>query len=272
MIKALFFDLDGTLLNSAKRIPDSAAAALKKCREKGMKVFLATARSDRLNIMLGWAEREYALFDGGIYCNGGCCRTGGKTEYVYIPKEAVSTCVRIAAEYPEVHLSLHMQGNLHAFNYTLPQDMYGPWGVSKEDILPLSEEIFDGVVKILMFTHDLVKDALPLPAALFDRLQAECGDIAKLYLSDRGKTIQVVSRDVGKFAAIERLRVQLGLQKEEIAVFGDDVNDIEMLQNYPCSIAMGNAVPEVKQIAAHTTKSNDEDGIAYGIEEILKLI
>ena len=44
------------------------------------------------------------------------------------------------------------------------------------------------------------------------------------------------------------------------------------LLNYPCSIAMGNAVPEVKQIAAHTTKSNDEDGIAYAIDKILNMM
>lgn len=272
MIKALFFDLDGTLLDSEKRIPASAAQAIQKCREKGILVFPATARSDRLERMLGWTAETYALFDGGIYCNGGCNHIGGTVEYAFLPRAVVKSCVDAAADFPGVHLSLHMRGDLHAFNYTLPKEMYGPWGVTPADILPLSEELYDGVVKILMFTSDLVNDAVELPAALFERLQSECGESAKLYLSDQGKTIQAVSRDVGKYTAIEKIRTRLGLRKDEIAVFGDDVNDIEMLKNCPNGVAMGNAVPAVKQAAAHVTRSNDEDGIAYAIRELLGLI
>ena len=169
-------------------------------------------------------------------------------------------------------MTVSSRGDLHAFNYTLPEDMYGPWGVTENDILPLHESLYGGVVKILIFTHDLVNDAVPLPRVLFERLQASCGSSVKLYLSDHGKTVQVVSREVGKYAAIEKIRLRLGLEKDEIAVFGDDVNDIEMLTNYPHSVAMGNAVPAVKAVAAYVTKANDEDGVAYALEEILGLV
>ena len=272
MIKALFFDLDDTLLNSEKKIPDSAVRAIQKCRAKGISVFPATARSDRLERMLGWTKETYALFSGGIYCNGGCNHIGDRVEYAYLPAEAVRTCVETVKDFPGVHLSLHMQGDLHAFNYTLPKEMYGPWGVTEKDILPLREDLYSGVVKILIFTHDLVNDADPLPEELFRQLKASCGDTVKLYLSDRGKTVQAVSREVGKYSAIEKLRIRFGLQKDEIAVFGDDVNDIEMLQAYRNSVAMGNAVPEVKKIAEYVTKANDEDGIAYALEKVLGLL
>ena len=62
------------------------------------------------------------------------------------------------------------------------------------------------------------------------------------------------------------------MQDEEIAVFGDDVNDLEMIQAYPVSIAMGNAVEEVKAAAKHITLPNDEGGIAYALKDILHII
>lgn len=67
MIKAVFFDLDGTLLNSKKQISEETVLALKKCREKDVKLFVATARPPILDRMLNWTEKEFGLFDGGIF-------------------------------------------------------------------------------------------------------------------------------------------------------------------------------------------------------------
>ncbi len=64
----------------------------------------------------------------------------------------------------------------------------------------------------------------------------------------------------------------LGLTQEEIAVFGDDLNDMEMLSHCPNSVAMGNAHPRIKEIAAHVTLSNDADGIAHALKSIFHII
>ena len=50
---------------------------------------------------------------------------------------------------------------------------------------------------------------------------------------------------------------------KDIVVFGDGINDISMIKQAPCSIAMGNAIDEVKQAATFVTKSNQEDGIEF---------
>ena len=70
MIKAIFFDLDGTLLNSKKIIPQSAVTMLKTCRERNIKLFIATARTPDLDKSLGWNVEILSLFDGGVFCNG----------------------------------------------------------------------------------------------------------------------------------------------------------------------------------------------------------
>ena len=51
--------------------------------------------------------------------------------------------------------------------------------------------------------------------------------------------------------------------------FGDDINDLELLQKSGLAVAMGNALPEVKNIADRITASNDEDGIAIELEKLL---
>jgi len=272
MIKAVFFDLDGTLLDSKKKIPGSAVQALRKCREKGIQIFTSTARSDRLDSTLGWTARENALFDGGIFCNGACTRTFGKTEYVFLHADDVAACVNAVGDFRDVHMSLHMEDSLHAFNHELPRAVWGPWGVTEENILPLTPSCFTHTMKILVYYDGLVDfEVGTLPPELYARIKADCPD-STVYLSDGGRTMQLAPKGMSKFSAIEKLRVQLGLQKEEIAVFGDDVNDVEMLQSYPNSVAMGNAAPQARQAAAYITKANDEDGIAYALENCLRIL
>jgi len=273
MIQALFFDLDGTLLSSSKTLLPSTIEALRRCKEKGVRIFMATARSPRLAQKLGWPEEIAALFDGGLHSNGACIVMQGETRYTYIDSQAVALCIREVSKHPEVQLSLYMEGDLHAFNHFMPDRMLAPWGMSREDILPLSEETYHHAVKMLIYyDHLLEATGKLLPAELFPDLQAACGDKAHIYLTDGGSTIQVASTEASKHLAIERVRRQLGLEREEIAVFGDDLNDMEMLSHCPNSVAMGNAHPQVKAIAAHVTRSCDEDGIAYALKEILHII
>ena len=270
-MKALFFDLDGTLLDSRKRIPSSAVEALLEARARGVKVFVATGRSLRVDKMLGWTE-EVQLFDGGVYCNGACLHLLGETSYMYIPPEAVRSVIREVSRYPDVHLSVNGEGARHAFNFDPPQSLMGPWGVTPADIFPLDDNAINAATKMLVFYKELVNSTRPLPEELFPHLTAQCGDMAQMYLTDQGATIQIMCKDASKRAGIRRVCQALDLREDEIAVFGDDLNDLEMLRSFPCSVAMGNAVPEVKAAARYITRTNDQDGVAYALRELLHVI
>lgn len=270
-MKALFFDLDGTLLGSDKKIPPSAVEALLAVRAKGVKVFVATGRSFRVDKMLGWTE-EITLFDGGVYSNGACICLEGEVRYAWIDPEAVRAVIGEVSRYPEVHLSLNGEEARHAFNYTPPAYILGPWGITTEDIVPLDESAVNAATKLLIFYKELVNSTRPLPEELFPRLQALCGDRATMYLTDLGATIQIVSRESSKRSGIEKVRKALGLAADEIAVFGDDLNDLEMIRAYPVSIAMGNGAEAVKSAAKYLTLPNDEGGIAHALKNILYMI
>lgn len=273
MIKALFFDLDGTLLSSDKTLLPSTVEALRQCKQNGIKVFMATARSPRLAEKLGWSEDIAGLFTGGLHSNGACLLMDGQMTYTYIDPTAVMTVVREVAKHPGVQLSLHMEGDAHAFNHHMPDRMLAPWGMKREDILPLDDYAAHHAVKMLIYyDHLLEATGKLLPGGLFPALQSACGHLANIYLTDGGTTMQVAGKETSKHLAIQRVRKQLGLMPEEIVVFGDDLNDMEMLSHCPNSVAMGNAHPRVKEIATHVTLTNDEGGIAHALKNILHII
>lgn len=265
MIRAMFFDLDGTLLDSRKRILPGAVEALEDAQARGIRLFVATARSPRLEEKLGWPQRQRRLFSGGIYSNGGVVRMGDRTDYALIPSSAVRAAVEEAARFPEVHLSLHMPGNGHAFNFPVQESMMDGWVIRPEDVHPLDEAAMARTLKVMMFHNDLFTDQHPLPPALTEALRRRTAGRAQVYLTDGGCTIMMAGAEAGKFRAIDRVRTELGLAWDEVAVFGDDLNDVEMLRACPHAVAMGNAAPEAKAAAAFVTTGNDADGIARGV-------
>ena len=269
MIKALFFDLDGTLLNSAKQIPASAKEAITACRARGVRVFFATARSPRLDQTLGWTAAEFSLFDGGIYSNGACICLDGQLHYSYIHPDAVRACIAAAADHEDVHLSLHMPHEGYAFNFPIDASMNKGWGLAQARICPIDDDAVHSTVKILIFYDHLTDSVRPLPPSLGETIRQRIGPKANVYITDEGRTIQVSGQDAGKLKAIEHVLRRLGLDVGEVSVFGDDINDLEMISFYPASVAMGNAAPQVKAAAGFITRTNDEDGVAYALSRFI---
>lgn len=271
-MKALFFDLDGTLLDSTKRIPDSAVEALQAARAKGVRVYLASARSPRLGETLGWTEREFDLFDGGVYSNGGYVEAAGQGRYAFIDPQAVRGCVEAVSRREDIHLSLHSPGHGYTLNFPLTETLKRSWGITEENLRPLDDHTMSQTAKMLVFRRELVGETEPLPTDLWQELSAICDGRARCYLTDQGASVQITSLDAGKLAAIRSVQGEMGWRDEEIAVFGDDVNDLEMISAYPVSVAMGNGVEAIKSAAKYVTLPNDEGGIAHALKHILQMI
>lgn len=272
MIKAIFFDLDGTLLNSNKIIDDSTINALKQCRENGIKLFITTGRPPLIQKMLSFTDEVIELFHGGTYCNGGCIRIGSHSEYIFIPENIVSYCINKSSKYERLNIALQLKNEIHAFRYPLYETSYIKWGIEKKDSLEINKAKRNEIVKILIHYENCHDSVTLIPDELVNDLKAYCEDKANMYLTDKGKVIQIVNQEISKKESIEKIRKELMLDKKEIAVFGDDFNDIEMLLEYENSIAMGNAEDKIKNVARMVTKDNDNDGIAFALKTLLKVI
>ena len=271
MIKAIFFDLDGTLLNSKKIIPQSAVTMLKTCRERNIKLFIATARTPDLDKSLGWNVETLSLFDGGVFCNGAINILDNRAEYNFINSEVINSIVTVMRNYPNINLSLQSTDNVHAFNNKLSKTELALWGTEENKIFSMENISYEKILKVLIFDGGFSTELNVLPEQVVNILSETCGKLARVYVTDGNKVIQVGGINASKYNGIESIRKRLGIKKNEVSVFGDDINDLEMISQYENSVAMGNAVLDIKAAARFVTKNNDDDGIAFAVEMMCNL-
>ncbi|MCL2707855.1 MAG: HAD hydrolase family protein [Defluviitaleaceae bacterium] len=278
MVKAIFVDLDGTLLDGEKRVTEATLEALNKCKEIGIKIFAATGRPPTLNKMFPPDEKFIALFDGGTYHNGGCVIVGEKRFETYVPEGVVRGVFGLAKTYASTNVTLQLAGDAHAFWYPLEDSAYRQWGIKKEETVTIEEALGQNIVKMIVFHENLNgppsgKAAEMLDAGLLAKTKRICEGKALTFYNDAiGTAVTVNAPDADKKDGVEKIRARLGLGKDEIAVFGDDVNDVGMLSAFPLSFAMGNAADSVKSAAWRVIPDNDSDGIAHALREVLRLI
>lgn len=271
-IRALFFDLDGTLLTSGGRISPGTLAALDVCHLRGIRVFVATARPPLLQRMLSLTPaEERAIADGGVFYNGGCIRCEGRREYIVIDPGGVQQCLEVLDGRPEVNVAIQLRGELHAFRHLLPEAQLNLWGVDTSSLVPFGAEAADlhGAVKMVVFS----------PVEALPGLRRELGEAlegaASVYLTGRPggfQAVEIVAKEANKKLAADRILGWCGISPDEVAVFGDDTNDVEMLAGYRHSVAMANAGPEVQAAARYVTLGNDEDGIPYALAQFLAVL
>lgn len=118
-------------------------------------------------------------------------------------------------------------------------------------------------VKVAVFTFDSAEDTVApaLQAAGIDSL-------ADVVVSGRN-WVDVMPPNVNKGVALERLQAALGVRRDETMVFGDYLNDLEMMDFAEASVAMANGHPDVIQRANYVAPRHDVDGVAQVLEHVL---
>ncbi|MBC8016730.1 MAG: HAD-IIB family hydrolase, partial [Sporomusaceae bacterium] len=106
--------------------------------------------------------------------------------------------------------------------------------------------------------------------ALIDEMRNELKKITQLEIVDSSKyNIEITRKGVSKGKAVEMLAILYNVKREEIITIGDSENDISMIEYAGLGIAMGNASDRVKQAADYVTDSNDNEGVANGINKFI---
>ncbi|MFC2949941.1 Cof-type HAD-IIB family hydrolase [Virgibacillus sediminis] len=83
--------------------------------------------------------------------------------------------------------------------------------------------------------------------------------------------IEIVKKGINKAVGLQKIAHYFNIPKERIIAFGDEDNDLEMIDYAGVGVAMGNAIPELKTVSKHVTKTNEEDGIGLFLEDYLNL-
>lgn len=249
MIKAVFFDIDGTLVGfSTHRIPESAKDAIGQLKAKGIKVFIATGRHWKVINNLNGLE-----FDGYVTLNGTCCYAG-KDRLVYKKAIPVEDVRRLAV----------IEAGAGAFPCIVVRE-------SDMFINCLNAET-DEVFRLLNFPVPPVRD-------FREALEAEVFQLIGFFREAQEQEVMaqlpgceatrwnplftdIVPRGGSKRVGMEKLLGYFGISCAECMAFGDGGNDIPMLEYAGIGVAMGNAGEEVKAAADYVAPPVDEDGIA----------
>lgn len=249
MVAAL--DLDDTLLRSDGKISDRTLAALHNWQAAGRRLVIATGRPHRsVEPVLPVELHNIPLicYNGAEIHIDGC-----KIFENLIPPDAVRTIVeQVQQSAPALIVGLEVHGELY-LNRAVKR-------ASPYHVADLLEMAVHPAAKVLIFGEEL-QPVIPL--------LAELPAAAKALLSARYQFIQILAAGANKAAALAVLMADWGVPLTQVVAFGDDTNDIEMLQECGLGVAVANAVDEVKAVANLITASNDEDGVALVLEQLL---
>ncbi len=247
MIKAVFFDIDGTLVSfKTHEVPPSAIKALHQLQSRGILTFIATGRH-----ILSINNLGSLKFDGYITLNGSYCFAGSKLIYkCSIPATDISTLVSYLEE-KENFPCIFVHDHALYINDTNEQTetTFRLLNFPQPPVLPLKEAAQGETFQLIAFFNAAQeKEVMPR------LLHCQATRWTSLF-SD------VIPLGSNKQIGLQKMMEYYGLSREEILAFGDGGNDIPMLQYAGIGVAMGNAKDTVKQSADYVTASVDEDGI-----------
>lgn len=257
MIKAIFFDIDGTLVSFRTHgIPDSALQALDALRDKGIKLFIASGRhpSDIFTV-------SDFPFDGYVALNGGYCLAGND-----------DVIFRREIEPDDIERMIRWQQGPEKFACVLAGEKEMSLNFVNDRVTRVRKLVETGnparVAPFEEWSSAARKGVLQLIA--FFSPEEEPKLMREVFPNCRSMRwnplfTDIVPAGVNKAEGIDRMLERFGLRLDEAMAFGDGGNDIPMLRHVGLSVAMGNAAAEVKQAAGYVTTSVDDHGIARAL-------
>lgn len=251
-IKAIFFDIDGTLVSfKSHTVPESARRAIARLREQGVKVFIATGR-----LMKHVAIVNDIEVDGYITVNGGYCITSAG-EVIFesaFPRATVERVIDLSEQYGfDLNVMTH-------------QDMYvssmGERVQKIASMINIMPTVAD--VRVIAATQPVVQMCPYISRELEQEIMPLLPDCVGSRWIETFMDLNV--RGVDKSLGIQQVMNYYGLTMAEAMAFGDGGNDLPMVRDAAVGVAMGNACDELKVVADYITSSVDEDGVSRALE------
>ncbi|KIL44721.1 Cof-type HAD-IIB family hydrolase [Jeotgalibacillus soli] len=253
MKRIVFFDIDGTLLDSNKLLPESTKTAINSLKESGAYVAIATGRAPFMFKEL----REELGISTFVSFNG---------QYVVLEGEVIKENKLSAEKLKELVMTGDRQG--HPFIHMSSEEMKAN---AKQH--PLILESFAS----LHFEHppydpNYYKHHKILQSLLFCEEKDEDQYVKQFpefdFVRWHRYSTDVLPRGGSKANGIREIVNQLGFSMEEVVAFGDGPNDKEMLTEVGTGVVMGNASDEIKKCGAFVTAHVDENGVEKGLKRL----
>lgn len=261
----LVTDLDGTLLTSQKTISPRTRQALIVHRQRGGLLAACSARPVSSMVRLLQQQQVDTLFSWCAGFNGGQILEMAQQRIIH---SAVLT--RMDLRDIDRHISLSRYAH-HFFSaeaiYHRYDRLIAPWTTYEASLFELP--LITAAPGNIFNRHDIYKITI---VAEHEKMEALCVEINNKLPHDftatltGGNYIDIQRQEINKGAAVNEIRQQQNIARDEIVAIGDQQNDISMFAAAGIGIAMGNASDAVKQQASYVTTTNDDEGIVCALE------
>lgn len=255
-VKMLLFDLDGTLLHTDKTISDYSIYVINKCRDKGIKIVIATARS-------AFSAKRYIemIKPDAVISSGGAIITVDEevVSKAMIPAIIANKIIDACRDNASIGY-VRFMGEYHSIANNpalLPPNKNTSQYTYNDLSMPVNEDAYKLTIQCDS------SEEIQMIVRPYENCSIEVFRDKKLCKITNNKATK---EDAMNFIA-NYFRISL----TETASFGDDMSDMNMLQASGIGVAVENAMDELKKVAKYLCGCNDDDGVARFIDtEILK--
>lgn len=260
MIKAIFFDIDGTLRDfTEKGIRPGTYKAIDLARQHNIRCFVATGRH-----LLEIQEEnllDKLTFDGYVLLNGSLC-LDSRHQILYenpIPPSQIQAMLDLERRLG--FALIFMEKNAMYVSRITPQlkKIQAQIGTAVPPVEPdMKRGLTHPVYQMIPYTDGLSYDFL-----------WACLPQCDITLWHAGGAYDITPKGGSKQLGIQKVIEHYGYSREEIAAIGDGFNDIPMIRYAGVGIAMGNGNDKVKEAADFVTDSIDRDGLFHAVEYLV---
>ena len=275
-VRLVALDIDGTLLDSSSELRPAVVDAVRRARERGVEVVLATGRRFRTTRAIA---EGLGLVGHAVVFNGGVVKdlaSGASVEAVHLSRDIALECAETIRTVGAPVVFCDSTGGAsetdilteaHPREHALQREYLD---FNREWLEEVDDVTAPDVRPALMIASVGSREALvPLHRTLLERM----GSRAEVHFLANPATnstfVQVIPAATSKWQAVSRLAASRGIGAGEILAIGDDTNDLEMIRGAGTGVAMGNAPERVRDEADWVTAHHDEDGVARALERFV---
>lgn len=254
--KVAFFDIDDTLYDHFKgEYPPAGIEAIKEMVRRGIKVFLCSARPYG-------SQRDFGVFDLGIDWSGVIASSGGVG---IIGKKVIHADVinkrdvyAIIRKCKELGLTAEVSSPFDRFMIS-PANEYSDryHFVFRDETKVVRDYRGENAIGVLLFA----------PQDYDQEIHSVAPNLTMFRFETHG--VELMSTMHSKGNTITKVLDHLGVSKEEVISFGDNLQDIPMAEASGCFVCMGNGRDEVKAVANYVTESVSDNGLANAIHKLV---
>lgn len=282
-MKLFISDLDKTLLNSSHTISLENGRALKKLKEKGYQLIIASGRSFQdVQRIMHTVDLEVPIIslNGAIVVDnkGKIIEKNNITDLDVIYK-IIELCEEnqyIYHVYTQNTMYSRKYNNMMKELYDLSRSKYNDINSIIDSMQIYYNAFYSNEVinkkqnkKYFSSISDIFKlEIVTTNSTFFKEVEAMLPSSLEA-TSSSPRNLEIAKKNINKGSAVQTLIDHFKLSRTDVVAIGDNSNDYEMLKLANVSIAMGNATDEIKRISTYITKDYLDDGVAFAIENYI---